>query len=196
MAILLLDRDGASMERRSAATCSLRAWLNDDWALLFSHSDDFAQHDVEADRWLVLLHDAFAAAGVRPIALGSSSSAGASGWLTQVNAHSARVSLAEHPLPQVADLQLRTLREAIERSSSPFVMMIDEDLRLRRTFEYSAHNRRPSLFDFIATAAKVRSGPAKRPAHYAAPMRRSDLRSSRDVVPTRVHARSLRSCAR
>jgi hypothetical protein len=76
------------------------------------------------------------------------------------------------------------------------VMMIDEDLRLRRTFEYSAHNRRPSLFDFIATAAKVRSGPAKRPAHYAAPMRRSDLRSSRDVVPTRVHARSLRSCAR
>ena len=82
------------MERRSAATCSLRAWLNDDWALLFSHPDDFAQHDVEADRWLVLLHDAFAAAGVRPIALGSSSSAGAFGWLTQVNADSARVSLA------------------------------------------------------------------------------------------------------
>jgi hypothetical protein len=174
MATLLLDRDGADLERRSA-TCSLRAWLKRDWGLLFSHPDDFAQHDVEADRWLVLLQDAFAEARVRPIALASSSSAGASGWLTQVNADLARVSLAEaHPLPQSADSQLHALRETLERSGSRFVMMTDEGLRPRRTFEYLVHDHRPSLFDLIATAAKVRTGVAHRAAHEGATVRRSD----------------------
>ncbi len=193
MATLLLDLDGVCTERRFATTCSLRAWLKGAWGLLFSHPDDFAQYDIEADRWLVLLHDAFAEAHVRPIAVGSAaSSAGASGWLAHVSA-----ALADpHPLLQIADFQPHALRDAIERGSPRFVMTIDEGVRLRRTFEYSAHDRRPSLFDLIATAAKVRSGPAERPAHYAAPMRRSDMRSSRDVVPTRVLARSFRSCAR
>jgi hypothetical protein len=183
MATLFLDRDGARMERRPAMACSLRAWLGGDWGLLFSHPDDFAQYDVEADRWLVLLRDAFAASRVHPIALGSPSSAGASGWLAHVNGASARVSLAETSSPtHIADFQQRALRETIERSTARFVMMIDHRPRLRRTFEYSVHDRRPSLFDLIATAVKVRTGIVERSVHVAA--------------PSRARARPLRSCAK
>jgi hypothetical protein len=89
------------------------------------------------------------------------------------------VSLADsQPALEIADFQLRVLSEAIECSSFRFVMMIDEELRLRRTFEYSMLDRRPSLFDLIATAAKVRAGTA-RPALEGAPMRRNALRSNR-----------------
>ena len=127
MATLLLDRDGVCTERRFATTCSLRAWLKGAWGLLFSHPDDFAQYDIEADRWLVLLHDAFAEAHVRPIAVGSAaSSAGASGWLAHVNA-----ALADPHAVSAADLPIFSRTRCATRSSAAAARLRDDDRQSR-----------------------------------------------------------------
>ena len=159
MATLLLDTEG-SIESRPAVR-SLQDWLSGAWGLLFSHPDDFAPNDVEADRWLVLLEQSFAVARVRPFALASDQNA--CGWLAHVNGEpingeQARVVLAEaNYLPHIFDFRVHALREAIARSDSRFVIMLDDGLRLRRTFKYSLQDRLPSLFDLVAMIGQIRT---------------------------------------
>jgi hypothetical protein len=161
MATLILDRNERTRFGPGAAASPLRTWLAGDWALLFSHPHDFANYDVEADRWLVLLQRAFENARVRPVALacGSSADAAMDGWLVEVTEARMCVTLGDD-LPHIADFGLHALRGAIERANSRFVMIIDAALHLRRTFAYSPRDRLPSLFDLIATAEKVRAGQA------------------------------------
>ncbi len=162
MAMLLLDRNAPHSDGASIAVQCLRDWLGGDWGLLFSHPDDFAQYGIEADRWLILLLQAFSEARTRPIALQSASrfrpSESANGWLVRVNGGAARVCLeATRCSPKASDLRAHVLREAIARIDSRFVMIIDEGLRPRRTFTYSLQDRRRSLFDLIATVVSVRN---------------------------------------
>jgi hypothetical protein len=160
MARLILDRNGRTRSGARAAASPLRAWLDGSWALLFSQHDDFANYDVEADRWLILLQDAFENAQVRPIALASGLREDMEGgWLAEVSEGRTCVTLGDD-LPRIADFRLHALRGAIERASSRFVMIIDAELHLRRTFAYSPQDRLPSIFDLIATAEKVRGGDA------------------------------------
>jgi hypothetical protein len=137
---------------------SLRPWLRGQWALLFSHADDFACHDLESDRWAVVLEQSLDAAHVRPVALTSRIDAGFESWVTQ--AGGAFVTIApEEPRrgPRLIDLQARALRDAVERSSSRFVMIVDESLRLHRTFAYAPGDRLPSPLDLVAMAGRLRS---------------------------------------
>jgi len=137
---------------------ALRPWLRGQWALLFSHADDFACRDLESDRWTVVLEHSLNAAHMRPVALTSQLDAGFESWVTQVGG--AFVTIApEEPRrgPRLIDLQARALRDMVERASSRFVMIVDESLRLRRTFAYAPGHRLPSPLDLVAMADRLRS---------------------------------------
>jgi len=137
---------------------SLRPWLRGHWALLFSHADDFACYDLEADRWAVVLEQSLSAARVRPLALGSRPAAGFDNWVTQVGGASVEMTPQESPRgPRLFDLHARALCDAVARASSRFVMIIDESLRVHRTFAYVAGDRLPSPLDLAAMADRLRS---------------------------------------
>jgi hypothetical protein len=140
---------------------SLRPWLRGHWAMLFSHADDFACHDLESDRWLVVLGQMLGSAHVRPLALESRAEShrdsGSGSWVTQVGGASVTVATEEPRVRlRLIDLQACALRDSVLRLSSRFVMIIDEALRPRRTFAYAAGDRLPSPLDLAALAGKLR----------------------------------------
>ena len=55
--------------RDGIESVSLRAWLREGWAVLFSHPLDFVRCDFEMDRWLAVIQGAFSGTRVRPLAL-------------------------------------------------------------------------------------------------------------------------------
>jgi hypothetical protein len=139
---------------------SVRKWLHGQWALLFSHADDFASYGFEADRWLMLVRDVCGAADVRPLALACNSSHCAN-WVTAVGGRLAALSMDEtRRYPRLRDANEQLLSEAIEQAGSRFVMILDDALRLRRTFAYGARDRLPSPIDLVAMARRLRSDDA------------------------------------
>jgi alkyl hydroperoxide reductase subunit AhpC len=159
MTTLLLETQRVAREGGLFAhPVSLRAWLAGDWGLLFSHPDDFAYYDIEADRWLSLLQEAFTAASLRPLGLARHPDATLHGWIAEVNGGARSVALTDRGYwPHIADFRTHALRESVHRSRSRFVMILDADLRLRRTMFYAAGSQLPSLFDLIALAQKART---------------------------------------
>src|SRR5688572_24713127 len=96
MTILLLETERVAREGGLFAhPVSLRSWLAGHWGLLFSHADDFAQYDIEADRWLVLIQEAFDAARLRPLGLARHPDAALHGWIADVNGGARSVALTE-----------------------------------------------------------------------------------------------------
>ena len=168
---------------------TLRAWLRGNWALLFSHADDFACSDLESDRWLVVMRQTFAAAGVRPLALTASMSPRHASWVREVGGSSISIAPEEFPEgPDTFDLQIRTLRDAVAQASSRFVMFIDESLRLRRTFSYTAQDHLPSPLDLAATVGKLRAE-----AHQDSPPR-TPPGTWPGIRPGTSNARTTASC--
>jgi hypothetical protein len=136
---------------------SLRGWLQGKWALLFSHADDFASYGFEADRWLVHVRDAFESRGIRPMSLASSADALVPTWIAEVggSALSIRTSISQRLAPILNEGE-RGLFAAVVSASSRFVMIVDDSLRLRRTFAYSAGDRLPSPMELASMAEKLR----------------------------------------
>jgi hypothetical protein len=164
MTLLLLNpKNVARGHDIFAHPVSLRSWLAGDWGLLFSHADDFAHYDMETDRWIVLVREAFAAARLRPLGLERHPNAALHGWIAEVNGGARSVRLPEPRYwPHIADFRPHALREALQRSRLRFVMIVDEALQLRRTLFYSPGAQLPSLFDLIALGDKARAlGPAR-----------------------------------
>jgi hypothetical protein len=160
MATLSLIRRGAIFDRTLANASPLISWLQGNWGLLFSHPDDFAQQDLEADRWTALVQDAFTQARVRPLTLVSGARRDSGTWITQMQNGKGPVLILDTPRhlrSDFVDMNSDDLRRALCRAPSRFVMMIDASLRLRRTFAYSLQDRLPSLLDFAATVDKLRT---------------------------------------
>jgi hypothetical protein len=181
---------------------SLRTWLRESWAILFSHPDDFVSYDLEMDRWLVITRRAFAERRIQPLALASQTLDRACNWVTHVSGDDRSV-LLEDPVRQhfgPVDLQTPVLREAIEQSDRRFVMIIDSALRIQRTFTYQALSNLPSPLELRGWAVAVRVKQSTQPARCLqsrARPRRSVIRAqpwpmAYDPRPTRkVPARDL-----
>jgi len=153
MTYAALKYDASDPELRLPAA-ALRRWLHGRWALLFSHADDFAAYGFESDRWLVHVHEAFAAADIRPLALADRQEAG---WVTEVGGTTTTLALDEiQRYPVARDSREETLRNAAFHPASRFVMTLDAGLRLRRTFVYTQQDRLPSPMDLAALAREVR----------------------------------------
>lgn len=136
---------------------SVRKWLRGSWALLFSHADDFAAYGFEADRWLFMVRYACASADVRPLALAHSTSH-SSNWVTEVGGRATALPADEtRRYPLLRDAYEQVLCSAIGAMDSRFVMILDDALRLRRTFAYGPGDRLPSPIDLIAMADRLRS---------------------------------------
>jgi hypothetical protein len=138
---------------------SLRSWLRDGWAILFSRPDDFVSYDLEMDRWLVITRRAFADRRIQPIALASPAHDPEHSWVTQVSGDR-RAVLLEDPARQhfgPVDLQTPLLREAIEQSGDRFAMIIDNTLRIQKTFTYRVLSSLPSPLELLGWADALRA---------------------------------------
>lgn len=140
---------------------SLRSWLGDSWALLFSHPRDFVRCELEMDRWLSVLQRTFAASRIKPLQLLSTSAQALEGsWIGEVSGDASLVPLFDvrEALSNACDLQAYALREAIGAlGRRRFVMLVDDSLRIRRTYAYSALADVPSPLEFVGWAAAARA---------------------------------------
>ena len=139
---------------------SLRAWLAGRWSILFSHPDDFAQEQLEMDRWISVLHRTFNGRGVAPVALAHAGGEAERGWLGRLAAlgreTAAVLTLDTSPADTPADRAAAVLRAEISRSGQRFAMVIDADLRRRRTLSYRLRSGLPSPLDLIGWAVALR----------------------------------------
>jgi alkyl hydroperoxide reductase subunit AhpC len=164
MATLSLARRDVRFDPALTNAFPFSEWLGGQWALLFSHPDDFSCLDLESDRWAFMVQDAFDHARVRPVALAASTPRYDGQWIAQVSDGESPMLLLETPRRQYEEevaLNSNALRSVIARTTSRFVMIIDESLRLRRTFAYSLQDRLPSLLDFAATVNSLRKEPLR-----------------------------------
>jgi hypothetical protein len=152
-------------------SASLRSWLRGDWAILFSHPDDFVSHDLEMDRWLVVTRQAFAGRGIRPMALASAALDPQRCWITEVSGDPRSV-LLEDPSQQhfgPVDLQTPVLRAEIEQPGRRFVMIIDGELRQQKLFSYDSLSNLPSPLEFLGWAEALRAKQLAADQAHAAP---------------------------
>lgn len=146
--------------RRLADAMSLRAWLAGRWAILFSHPGDFAQEQLEMDRWISILNQSLDARGVAAVALLGAGHDLEAGWLVRLAAlngdRAARLSLDPRQPERLADFAAGALRADIARNGQRFAMIIGPDLRCRRALRYRPPAELPSPLDLIGWAVALR----------------------------------------
>jgi alkyl hydroperoxide reductase subunit AhpC len=164
----LTNHDVAAAAEGTDEHPSLRTWLREDWAILFSHPGDFVRCELEIDRWLAVVQRAFAGCRVRPLALASQPPGKEAGWVTQVSGDS-RMVLLEKPAGvdgRAGDLRLHALHDAIGAlRQRRFVLVIDSALRVRRTFIYTGLSDVPSPLELLGWADATRTRHSRSTAH-------------------------------
>jgi hypothetical protein len=160
MTVLALSGGGLeACARRIADPTALGAWLADRWAILFSHPEDFAQEQLEIDRWVNVLSRSFDTRRVVPVALARAGSE--RGWLGDLAAldsgSAATLSLDARP-GTPTNLSAAALRAQVARSGPRFAMVLDSSLRCRRTLSYRLPAELPSPLDLIGWAVALRKG--------------------------------------
>jgi len=161
MATLLLS----GTETRAAGTPlgqpHLRQWLADSWALILSHPGDFVRCELEMDRWLSVMQHTFASRRIKPLELPAAPGAASQGsWVSEVGGDARLVQLLDPHETRftVRDLRAHALQEAITAlGRRRFAMIVDEALRSRRTFAYSALTEIPSPLEFVGWAVAARA---------------------------------------
>lgn len=142
-----------------SSTASLRERLGEHWAILFSHPGDFDQEHLERDRWIRILERGFSRHGVRPLALASparDAHEAALGWLDELGDGCAAQLSTAAPQNAPHDLPASTLRAEILHSRARFAMIIDPDLRCRRTARYRTAIDLPSPLELLGWAVSLR----------------------------------------
>jgi alkyl hydroperoxide reductase subunit AhpC len=161
MARLLLGQSPAFVDNaRHQPPLSLPTWLNGDWAILFSHAEDFAPGNFEDDRWRVMMERAFVGRGVRPLILASESTKQHDSWVTTITGDAGDVTLAtDTPLNFLTGKVQgsRLLNEITALSTERFVMIIDDTLFPHRTFTYNQRVNLPSPLEFLGWADTLRA---------------------------------------
>ncbi len=176
-----------SPRKRVCDTNLLRASLAPRWAVLFSHPEDFAQEQLESDRWLSVLARSFKARGVLPVAVARPGSDPEQGWLGQLAAldgESVAVLTLDDSSIALAELSESALRAQIARSGPRFALILDSSLRCRRTLSYSSPVDLPSPLELIGWAVALRQredgegGPSEA-TRYPLPIRPASARGAR-----------------
>ena len=176
-----------SQRKRVCNTNLLRASLAPRWAVLFSHPEDFAQEQLESDRWLSVLARSFKARGVLPVAVARPGSDPEQGWLGQLAAldgESVAVLTLDDSSIALAELSESALRAQIARSGPRFALILDSSLRCRRTLSYSSPVDLPSPLELIGWAVALRQrengegGPSEA-TRYPVPIRPASARGAR-----------------
>ncbi len=143
---------------------SLRSWLGDDWAIIFSHPDDFVRCELEMDRWLAIARRTLTEHDVRPLALAKPGRPLDSGWVSQVTGDMSAVLLQEPSRirrPAAVrfdwlDWGARRLQDEMSGLGRRFVMIIDTTLCPRRTFAYETPNGLPSPLELVGWVRTLR----------------------------------------
>jgi len=157
---------------------SLRAWLAGRWLILFSHPDDFAQEQLEMDRWISVLGRGFRGCGVVPVALARAGKDPEQGWLGRLAAldsGSAAVLAVDAPSVAAADFSAGALRAQISRSGPRFAMIADSQLRCRRILSYRLPSELPSPLDLAGWTVALRK--RDRDREYEVPEPLPEIRS-------------------
>src|SRR5688572_11117084 len=151
MATLLLTEDGwAHPHEPDQDRPTLRTWLRDGWAMLFSHPDDFLTYDMESDRLLKVIEKTYADRDVRPMAVTRDSVAIDRGWVAHVSGHAiVRLDEGATSNTDIIDLRTRTLSDHLTSIGQRFVVLVDSLLRRRKTFVYRRCVSMPSPLDFL-----------------------------------------------
>ncbi len=142
----------------AGSALSLSEWLQDDWAILYSHPEDFVGCELELDRWVALARPAFTASRIRPLAVAKPGRPLDCGWVTELTGDARALRLYDPAArrPDSPDFSARRLQDDIESTAQRFVMIVDASLRRRKTYAYGARDRLPSPLDFVRWAGALR----------------------------------------
>jgi hypothetical protein len=159
--LVLAEPPSTNSDDAPAHGLSLRTWLDAEWLILFSHPGDFVSCELELDRWLSVIQRSFADSRIRPLELlAVHGVAGGGSWINEVSGDTRQVHLSEVRSggSNAPDLRLYALRaELTALGRRRFVMILDESLRIRRTYAYSALTEVPSPLEFLGWAAAARA---------------------------------------
>jgi hypothetical protein len=145
---------------RSLPLILLKGWLRGRWALLFSHSDDFASYGFEADRWVEQVREAFDHESVAALAVSAGTPGDGAGWITAIGGR----AINSRTLGSLMRSRWLDLDAASRCAGQRFVMVLDGALNLRRTLLYKGVDRLPSPIDLASVAAvcRLRAQPMER----------------------------------
>jgi hypothetical protein len=179
------DASDASAAARAAP--ALRAWLDGNWGLLFSHPQDFQERGFESDRWLAVMHEQFAGCGVRPLAL-----AGRAGecirdvsWVSAMTGDWRVIKLqpsmpARTGADEVVDLNARLIQADITQLTARFVLIVDAGLRRRGLLRYGAGGTGVSPLDLLASIHAMRRSPSCTRVSSTPPATKNTINTSTD----------------
>lgn len=130
----------------------------DRWSIIFTNPDDFVPLDLEIDRWLIVVRQAFADRGIRPRGLPAHNPTRRYNW-TRGLSRGIFAEIVESAIRRPS--LFRDLQEPVRSNdtglSGRFVIVVDDALRNQQTFTYWNRQGLPSPLEFLEWADVLRT---------------------------------------